>query len=178
MKAIVIWNRGSKDSVSKNDALDGFVLFHQALETSSVSITVYLEGLEDGKHGFHIHEKNVTPELLSLDNVSDCCDKLGGHFNVGKKWSPEYPTGTPHGDHTGDLCMNIDVEDGEVDTMFWDDKISLFPGENCVIGRSLIIHKDEDDLGEGVYDDEEKNEQSKITGNAGDRIACGNIVLL
>ena len=188
MKAIVIWKRGgggqesiSRGSMSQDDSLDGFVLFDQISEDKPVSVSIYLNGLEDGKHGFHIHEKALIGDMLSGDTtleVIDCCNKLGGHFNVGDKWSSDNPMGTPHGKHTGDLCMNIHTEKGMVDTMFWDDKISLFGGNNCIIGRSLVIHEDEDDLGKGVYEDEELNEKSKITGNAGNRVACGNIVKL
>ena len=44
-------------------------------------------------------------------------------------------------------------------------------GETSVIGRSFVVHKDEDDLGKGGHDD------SKTTGHAGARLACGVIGL-
>ena len=44
-------------------------------------------------------------------------------------------------------------------------------GEYSVIGRSNIVHADEDDLGLGGH------ELSKTTGNAGARLACGVIGL-
>lgn len=183
MKAIVVWKRGGsgQESISQDDALDGFVLFTQTNDNKPVMINIYLDGLSDGKHGFHIHEKRMTEDMFSSGvtmEVKDCCDKLGGHFNVGDKWSEDNPMGTPHGQHNGDLCMNLHFEREMVQATFWDDNISLFPGDRCVIGRSLVIHKDEDDLGEGVYDDEEMEIESKKTGNAGARIACGNIVKL
>jgi Cu-Zn family superoxide dismutase len=42
-------------------------------------------------------------------------------------------------------------------------------GKSNIIGRGLIIHADEDDLGQGT------NPASKINGNAGKRIACAII---
>ena len=44
-------------------------------------------------------------------------------------------------------------------------------GETSVIGRSYVLHADEDDLGRGGFSD------SKTTGHAGARIACGVIGL-
>lgn len=47
--------------------------------------------------------------------------------------------------------------------------ISLLPGSNNIVGRSLVVHADPDDLGQGGH------ELSKTTGNAGGRLACGVI---
>lgn len=45
-------------------------------------------------------------------------------------------------------------------------------GEHSVIGRSIMIHADVDDLGKGGHD------LSLTTGNAGARLACGEIKLV
>lgn len=51
---------------------------------------------------------------------------------------------------------------------FQDSAITL-TGTRSIVGRSLVIHEKEDDLGRGNAAD------SKKTGNAGGRIACGVI---
>lgn len=48
--------------------------------------------------------------------------------------------------------------------------MSLF-GEYSVVGRSVVVHAKEDDLGEGGHAD------SLTTGNSGARVACGVIGL-
>ena len=45
-------------------------------------------------------------------------------------------------------------------------------GPNDVAGRAIVVHAGEDDLGRGG------DEESKKTGNAGARAACGIIKLL
>lgn len=49
-----------------------------------------------------------------------------------------------------------------------DNLISLV-GQHSVIGRALVVHENEDDLGKGGH------ELSKSTGNAGGRVGCGVI---
>ncbi len=178
MRAVVVWERGSNkhDSISEDDSVQGCVIFYQFSREYPVIVKVHLDGLPDGVHGFHVHERGLKDVDAFSGEVSDCCEQMGGHFNVGQKWSPEHPHGTPHGEHTGDLCMNLISWKGYVKTTFVDDKISLYRGDNCIIGRGLVIHSDEDDMGIGIYEDEEKIIESKKTGNAGKRIACGTIV--
>ena len=70
----------------------------------------------------------------------------------------------------GDLGNLLADDSGEAKLDINDDKVSLY-GPYSVIGRSCVLHRNEDDLGLG------NNEESKKTGNAGARIACGVIGL-
>lgn len=178
MMAITEWKKGS-NSISKHN-ISGKVLFVQSMPDQPVSVSVLIQGLPDGLHGFHIHEKSL--EEMN-GSVEECCDALGGHFNVGEKWSLENQSGTKHGAfgseerHNGDLCNNIYSYDGFCEKYFIDDKISLFKEDvKYIIGRSIVIHKNRDDMGLNEYSDSKKNIDKFITGNAGKRIACGNIV--
>jgi len=120
------------------------------------SITGKITGLTPGKHGFHIHE---------FGDLSDGCKSAGGHYN---------PDGTDHGDlekgHVGDLGNITANSNGVANINISAKRVSLL-GEQSVIGRSIIVHSDEDDLGKGGDD------ESLKTGNAGERLACGVISL-
>ena len=110
-----------------------------------VTIKGKLQGLPPGKHGFHIHEFGH-PE----------CSKAGSHFN---------PDGYAHGglhdkiSHAGDLG---NVRNGLV--YLRTKKVSL-TGKRGIIGRSLILHEGEDDLGKS----------GDPTGKAGKRLDCSII---
>jgi len=178
MIAIAEWGRGN-NSISKHN-IKGRVLFMQTMPNHPVSVSVLIDGLPDGFHGFHIHEKS----LDEMDGtVEECCDALGGHFNVGERWSLENQAGTKHGKfgsderHNGDLCNNVYSYNGLCERYFMDNKISLYKTDKkCIIGRSIVIHEDKDDMAMPEYSDPKKNIDKFITGNAGKRIACGNIV--
>ena len=81
-----------------------------------------------------------------------------------------------HGDadyevrHAGDLGNVVAGDDGIAKFDLTDSLISL-KGDRCIIGRTMVIHADVDDLGKGGH------ELSKATGNAGGRLACGVIGL-
>lgn len=140
----------------------GQVYFKQRKDENVVRIKIHVTNLSPGKHGFHIH---------SLGNLTQGCVTAGGHFN---------PAGVNHGGpaddakhrHVGDLGNIVAGEDGTVWIDVTDDMISLKTGSpNSIIGRSVVIHADEDDLGKGTFPD------SKTTGHAGARVACGVIGL-
>ncbi|ESN98522.1 hypothetical protein HELRODRAFT_185836 [Helobdella robusta] len=115
-----------------------------------------ITGLTPGKHGFHVHEFG--------DNTNGCMS-AGGHYNPFLK-----SHGGP-GDslrHVGDLG-NVVADGSGVAKFEMVDSLIQLTGAESVIGRTLVIHADEDDLGKGGYED------STTTGHAGARVACGVI---
>jgi Cu-Zn family superoxide dismutase len=134
--------------------IKGYVLFTETEKGTKININI--TNLPMGKHGIHIHEKG---NLLEIN-----CNGCKGHYN---------PHNKNHGDrtdknrHVGDLG-NIQNKDGKVNITFYDKLVKL-KGKYSVIGRSVIIHSGEDDLGLGL------NKESKITGNAGNRLDCAVI---
>lgn len=72
--------------------------------------------------------------------------------------------------HVGDLGNVTAGEIGAAKINIKDKVISL-QGEHSIIGRTVVVHDDPDDLGQGGH------ELSKTTGNAGARLACGVIGL-
>lgn len=175
-QAIVIFPSG--DSYS-NVNLQGYILFTQFSQFSPVGVEVNLSGLSPGKHGFHVHEKGIPKGVKTID-----CKILGGHFNPYSVQHGSYSHGTIR--HVGDLTNNLHVNsNGVVQMSFIDTLISLYPSRNSVIDRSIVIHSDPDDEGipgllalqSGKKLTKKENESLK-TGNAGNRIACGNIKLI
>ena len=55
------------------------------------------------------------------------------------------------------------------------DSVASLHGQFSVVNRAIVVHAGEDDLGRGEGD---KAEESKKTGNAGSRVACGIIKLV
>lgn len=70
----------------------------------------------------------------------------------------------------GDLG-NVEAGDNGVAKINIKDSIISLQGEHNIIGRTVVVHADPDDLGQGGH------ELSKTTGNAGGRLACGVIGL-
>lgn len=164
--------------------IKGTITFTQISHKSPIRVDIKLNGVEPGYHGIHVHEKSV--KQLCKKKSIDCCLEAGSHFNGGNKiWKPTYKQGTPHGSwrynnnrHIGDLCNNIYANHlGEVSFTYYDNLISLdINHPHCIIGRSIIIHENKDD--EGFDYSIDRIIESKITGNAGSRIACSNIYLV
>lgn len=149
MKAIAVFD---------TKKIRGTVVFTEDLENQTVIIDIDLVGLKkNAKHGFHVHE---------YGDMSDHCESMCSHFN---------PFGKSHGGpdskerHVGDLGNVVSNDYGVAKYRFTDSLIKLRGTKSNIIGRGLIIHADEDDLGLG------KHEDSLTTGHAGKRIACAVI---
>lgn len=129
--------------------VEGIVTFEQV--EGGVRIVADVRNLTPGKHGFHVHEHG--------DCSAHDASSAGGHFN---------PTDKKHGGpeteerHVGDMGNLVADENGVAHYDRVDDLMEL-NGPNSIIGLSVVVHADEDDL------------KSQPTGNSGKRIACGVI---
>lgn len=149
------YNKAVSVLTKNKNNITGKIYFFEMKSKLKINYEIY--GLSDGKHGFHIHE---------YGDLTDGCTSACSHFN---------PFGKKHGGlnsserHAGDLG-NIISKNGVSKGTIFDNVLSLnFKSPTCIIGRMIIVHKDEDDLGLGG------NEESSKTGNAGERVACGVI---
>lgn len=145
-------------SVLKGDKVSGTIWFEQAASGGAVSVKGELKGLTPGLHGFHVHQ---------FGDTTDGCTSAGPHFNPKNQ---EHGGPTDKVRHAGDLGNVTAGADGVAKVDVKDAEISL-KGDNSIVGRTLVVHADPDDLGKGGH------ELSKTTGNAGARVACGVIGL-
>ncbi|KAJ0006512.1 hypothetical protein NQD34_013785 [Periophthalmus magnuspinnatus] len=132
--------------------VQGVVRFLQ-LSPERCLIDGSIDGLQPGAHGLHVH---------ALGDLTLDCLSCGEHYN---------PFGQQHGGpgdserHVGDLGNIVASEDGKASFRLEDDQLKVWD----VIGRSLVVDAGEDDLGRGSHP------LSKLTGNSGERLACGII---
>ncbi len=144
---------------AKGSEAKGLVLFNQSHYNAPTKVKGTFENLkQNSKHGFHIHE---------FGDNTDGCMSAGPHYN---------PFSKPHGGiedkerHSGDFGNVLTDSEGKGSFYYEIDLFSL-SGKYSVVGRTCVLHADEDDLGRGNFPD------SKTTGHSGSRIACGIIGL-
>jgi superoxide dismutase, Cu-Zn family len=137
---------------TQGSKVSGTVTFAKVDE--GVRIVADVQGLSKGKHGIHIHEFG---DCSSPDGNS-----AGGHFNPHSK-----NHGAPDIDnrHAGDMG-NIEVDETGKGHLEYVDKTISLEGDGSIVGKSIIVHANEDDL------------KTQPTGNAGGRLACGLIEVL
>ena len=120
-----------------------------------VSMTASFTGLEPGTHAIHIHAKADC-------NTTDA-KSAGGHWN---------PTNEQHGQlgetdeyHKGDIGNFEADENGDGDVSIQTSQwcIGCDDATKNILGKSVIVHKGADDF------------VSQPSGNAGARVACGEI---
>lgn len=133
----------------------GRVLFEDAFDGGGVNVViegVCVSGMADGKHGFHIHESG---------DMTQGCASMGGHYD---------PHGVQHHGgpddlhrHAGDLGNVVSRNGCLNNTTVYAPGVTV----NDILGRGIVLHEREDDHGKGG------DEESRRTGSAGARIACG-----
>ena len=140
-------------ATQEGSKISGQASFQDTPEGLKISAAV--SDASPGDHAIHIHE------------FGDCGDSgkaAGSHYN---------PEGAPHGLETRDGPQHAHVGDlgnfkvgadgaGKLETVL--PGVTLSSGKYAVAGRSLVFHEKEDDF-------------SQPAGNAGSRIACGEIAL-
>ena len=119
-----------------NDAtVYGTLVITQSHEDAKSVITGELQGLSPGKRALHV-------------NVFGDVSQPGGVFNpFGKNH------GAPEDDErrVGSLGNVVVGEDGSA-KVHVEDKLVKLIGPHSIIGRSLVVHEGEDDMGKGGHD--------------------------
>ncbi|CDK27063.1 unnamed protein product [Kuraishia capsulata CBS 1993] len=149
VKAVAVLRGDSK--------VGGIVTFEQASESEPTTVSWEITGNDaNALRGFHVHQFG--------DNTNGCTS-AGPHFNPFAKThgAPEDETR-----HVGDLG-NISTDSTGLAKGTKQDKLLSLFGENSILGRTVVVHGGQDDLGKGGHPDSLK------TGNAGGRPACGVI---
>ncbi|ORZ15885.1 superoxide dismutase [Absidia repens] len=145
-------------AVFKNDqGAHGVASFSQEKTHGPTTIHVEVWGLPEGNHGIHVHE---------YGDLTEGCNSTLAHYNPFNK---THGGPTDEERHVGDLG-NI-YSPGPDQSAVLDitaDLISLH-GKYSVVGRGMLIHSGEDDLGRGG------SPLSNTTGNAGGRFLCAPI---
>ena len=141
------------------NGVTGHIKFSGSGDRACETIEFSFQGLTKGAHGLHIHR---------CGDLSRGCASACDHFNPLNQ-----DHGAAHGTvrHAGDLGNVVADERGTCSgTITNVQDISCSPTSDfSILGRMVVIHAQEDDLGLGG------DEESKKTGNAGERIACGVI---
>ncbi|KAF2162817.1 hypothetical protein M409DRAFT_57879 [Zasmidium cellare ATCC 36951] len=135
----------------------GTVTFEQDSENSPTTITYDITGNDaNAQRGMHVH---------AFGDNTNGCTSAGPHFNPHSKTH-----GAPEDSerHVGDLGNFKTDGQGNGKGSVTDNLVKLI-GPHSVLGRTVVVHSGTDDLGKGG------NEESKKTGNAGTRPACGVI---
>ncbi|KAL1789561.1 extracellular superoxide dismutase [Cu-Zn] [Sigmodon hispidus] len=128
----------------------GLVLFRQPWPGARLEAFFDLEGFPAepniSSHAIHVHQ---------FGSLSQGCESTGPHYN---------PMNVQHPQHPGDFG-NFVVRDGRL-WKFRSGLVASLVGPHSIMGRAVVVHAGEDDMGRGG------NQASLENGNAGRRLAC------
>ncbi|XP_072025881.1 uncharacterized protein [Amphiura filiformis] len=123
--------------------VSGSITFKQSSPFDATTISVDITNLRDIASGYHVHKFPVPLKYYENDQLpSD--NSVSGHFNPYGKPYP-LPIGMTNDEYEiGDISGKFGNLAGldELNTTYVDWNMPLF-GKNSVVGRSVIIHKEE-----------------------------------
>jgi len=141
---------------TSSNTLVGLVSFTSSKSEQSFTLITYkVCGLTPGLHGLHVHNDA---------DFSNGCLSTGDHYNP---FNNNHGAATDKFKHRGDLGNILADEEGCAEG---DNLQSDLPLED-ILGRAIVVHGGEDDLGQGGDD----ASRGPAGGNSGPRIACGEI---
>lgn len=147
-----VTNLGAAVAELRSGRVMGVARFVQVSEDLCV-IDGTIDGLSPGLHGLNIHE---------LGDLSQGCSSTGDHYNP---WSCRHGAPEDSERHVGDLGNILADKNGRASFRLEDRHVKVWD----VIGRSLVVHSGEDDLGYGSH------ALSRVNGNSGPGLTCGII---
>ena len=135
--------------------IKGIIDLYEDIQNNLVIIKGQLKSnkFKNSYHGFHVHEAG---------DLSDSCMGACAHFNP---YNKNHGGPNSYERHVGDLGNIIADKSGVSRFQIKAERVNL----SDVVGRAIVVHADEDDLGKGG------DAESLKTGNAGKRLACGVI---
>ena len=145
------------------EGVSGIIIFEEVQGNKLLKIKYEIKGLSDGLHGFHIHQ---------YGDLRNGCISAGPHFNPFHHVHGGLESDNLHR-HLGDLG-NILSKNGKSKGIIYAPNLTICKGKTAIIGRMIVVHEREDDLGKGTG---KFKKESLITGNAGPRVSCGIIGL-
>ncbi len=125
-------------------------------EGGIVTMVANLNGLTEGEHAIHIHQK---ADCSSADGKS-----TGGHWNP--TMEPHGKWGAKEGYHKGDIGNFSADADGKGSITFATNDWCIGCGDDKkdILGKAIIVHQGTDDY------------TSQPSGAAGSRVSCGGII--
>lgn len=142
-----------------NGAAVGTVTFTARSPSAPVDVRASVRRIKPGFHGFHIHAvgRCEAPTFMSAT----------GHLRTGVQ---------SHGDHTGDMSSLLVKDNGTATLRLTTDRFDL--GElRDADGSAVMIHAGADNFANipSRYAPDGPDQQTRDTGDSGDRLACGVI---
>lgn len=128
-------------------------------------VRAYVHGIEPGFHGFHIHTVGTCDPDTDFTSAE-------GHYN---------PTDADHGDHAGDMPSLLATEEDAARLAFRTDRFTVSDLRDSD-GSAVMVHEQRDNFAHipdryrsTEEDTSGPDSDTLATGDAGARIACGEL---